>query len=83
MQQIAEQLRTAGRVRDVINICNCIELLGEEVEDSAEDLIKYIVELYVGPNRDEEIDEGDFIQPQIKVNKALQALQKPRLYKEQ
>ena len=71
MQQIAEQLRTAGRVRDVTNIRNFIKLPGEEVEDSAEDLIKYIAELYAGPDRDAETDEDDFTQPQVKVNEAL------------
>jgi hypothetical protein len=40
MQQMAEQLHTAGRIRDVINIRDFIELPGKEVEDSAEDLIK-------------------------------------------
>ena len=40
-----------------MNIWNFIKLLGKEVEDLVEDLIKYIVELYVGPNRDIEIDE--------------------------
>ena len=57
---MAEQLRTAGRVHDVTNICNFIKLPGEEVEDSAEDLIKHIAELYAGPDRDAEIDEDDF-----------------------
>ena len=61
MQQIAEQLRTGGRVQDVINIRNFIKLPGEEVEDLAEDLIKHVVELYAGPARDIEIDEDDFI----------------------
>ena len=41
----------------MINIQNFIKLLGEEVEDSVEDFIKYIVELYAGPNRDVEMDE--------------------------
>ena len=41
----------------MIDIRNFIKLLGKEVEDSLEDLIKYIVELYVGPNRDMEIDK--------------------------
>jgi len=40
MQQMAEQLHTAGRIRDVINIWDFIKLPGEEVEDSAEDLIE-------------------------------------------
>ena len=68
---MAEQLYTAGRFYNVINIYNFIKLLGKEVEDLAKDLIKYIVELYVGPDRDIEIDEDDFIQPQIKIDKAL------------
>src|ERR1700722_7722751 len=33
LEQMAEQLHTAGRVRNVINIRNFIELPGEEVED--------------------------------------------------
>ena len=71
IQQIAEQLYTAGRFHDVMNIRNFIELPGEEVEDSAKDLIKHVAELYAGPNRDTETDKDDFIQPQIKVDKAL------------
>ena len=35
---MAERLHTAGRIRDVTNIRDFIELPGEEVEDSAEDL---------------------------------------------
>ena len=58
---MAEQLYTAGRFHDVINIRNFIELLGEEVEDSAKDLIKHVAELYAGPDRDVETDEDDFI----------------------
>jgi len=42
-----------------------------------EDLIKYIAELYAGPNRDIEIDKKV-----IKLNEALKALQKLYLYKE-
>ena len=57
-----------------MNIRNFIELPGEEVEDSAKDLIEYVAELYAEPDRDAETDEDDFIQPQIKINKALQAL---------
>ena len=41
----------------MINIQDFIKLLGEEVEDLTEDLIKYIAELYIRPNRDAEIDE--------------------------
>jgi len=47
------------------------------------DLIKHIVELYAGPNRDTEMDKEAIKQPQIKLNKALVTLQKLRLYKEQ
>jgi len=53
----------AGRVRNVINIRNFIKLLGEEVEDLTKDLIKDVVELYVGPDRDIEIDEDKSKQP--------------------
>jgi hypothetical protein len=83
MQQIAEQLHTAGRFYNVINIRNFIKLLGEEVEDLAKDLIKHVAELYAGPDRDAETDEEVVKQPQIKLNKALVALQRLRLYKEQ
>ena len=48
-----------------------------------EDLIKYIAELYAGPDRDAETDEEVVEQPQIKLNKALDALQKLCLYEEQ
>jgi len=44
------------------------------VEDIIENLIKYIVELYVGPNRDAETDKEVVKQPQIKLNEALDAL---------
>ena len=50
------------RVCDVINIYNFIKLLGKEVEDSAKDFIKHIVEFYIGPDKDAEIDKDDFIQ---------------------
>ena len=40
-----------------MNIQDFIKLLGEEVEDSSEDLIEHIAELYVGPNRNAETDE--------------------------
>ena len=66
-----------------MNIQEFIKLLGEEVEDSSKDLIEHIVELYTGPNRDAETDEEAVEQPQIKLNKALVALQRLRLYKEQ
>ena len=39
------------------NIQDFIELLGEEVEDLMEDLIKHIAELYIGPDCDAEIDK--------------------------
>ena len=54
---MAEQLYIAGRIRAVINIRNFIKLLGKEVEDLVEDLIKYIAELYAGPDRDIETDK--------------------------
>ena len=57
MQQIVEQLLAAGRIYAVINIREFIKLPGKEVEDSSKDLIKYIVELYAGPNCDVEIDK--------------------------
>jgi hypothetical protein len=44
------------------------------VEDSTEDLIKHIAELYAGPNRDAETDKEVVKQPQIKLNEALDAL---------
>ena len=80
---MAEELQAAGRIHTVINIQDFIELPGEEVEDLTEDLIKHIAELYTGPNRDAETDEEVIEQPQIKLNKALNALQKLYLYKEQ
>jgi hypothetical protein len=40
-----------------MNIQEFIKLLGEKVEDLSEDLIKYIVELYAGPDCDAETDE--------------------------
>ena len=83
MQQMAEQLLTVGKIRTVINIQNFIKLLREKVEDSSEDLIEYIAELYAGPDRDTETDKEVTEQPQIKLNKALMALQKLRLYEEQ
>ena len=39
------------------NIQDFIELPGEEVEDLLENLIKSIVELYAGPDRDMETDK--------------------------
>ena len=55
--QMVEQLYTAGRVHNVINIRNFIELPGKEVEDLTKDLIKHIVELYTGPDHDAETDK--------------------------
>ena len=52
-----------GRVCNVINIRNFIKLLGKEVEDLTKDLIKDVVELYIGPNRDIEIDKDKSKQP--------------------
>ena len=46
-----------------MNIQDFIKLLGEEVEDLIEDLIKHIAELYAGPNRDAEIDKEVVKQP--------------------
>ena len=60
---MVEQLHTAGRVRNVINIRNFIELPGEEVEDLTEDLIEHVVELYAGPDCDVETDEDESEQP--------------------
>ena len=40
-----------------MNIRNFIKLLGEEVEDLVEDLIKHVAELYIGPDRDIETDK--------------------------
>jgi hypothetical protein len=83
IQQLAEQLHTAGRIRAVVDIWNFIKLPGKEVEDSPEDLIKSIAELYAGPDRDMETDKEVIDQPQIKLDEALAALQKLRLYEEQ
>ena len=66
----------------MINIQDFIKLLGEEVEDLTEDLIKYIAELYAGPDCDVETDEEVVEQPQIKLNEVLNALQKLYFYKE-
>ena len=74
LQVIVEELQAAGRIRAVTNIYDFIELLGEEVEDLTEDLIKHIAELYVGPDCDVEIDKEVIEQLQIKLNKALDAL---------
>jgi hypothetical protein len=41
----------------VIDIWNFIKLPGKEVDDSLEDLIKSIAELYAGPDRNMEIDK--------------------------
>jgi hypothetical protein len=47
----------------VINIWDFIKLPGKEVEDLLEDLIKYIVELYAGPDCNTEIDKEAIKQP--------------------
>ena len=60
---MAEQLLAVGRIHAVANIWDFIKLLGEEVEDLLEDLIKHVAELYIGPNRDAEIDEEAIEQP--------------------
>ena len=60
---MAEQLLAAGRIHAVINIQEFIKLPGEEVEDLSKDLIKHIVELYAGPNRDTETDKEAVKQP--------------------
>ena len=49
-QEIIEELYTVRRIRPIINIQNFIKLLSKKVEDLIEDLIKYIAELYIGPN---------------------------------
>jgi len=66
----------------VVNIQDFIKLLGKKVEDLMEDLIEHIAELYAGPDRDTETDKEVIKQPQIKLNEALNALQKLCLYKE-
>ena len=71
---MAEQLLAVGRIYAVINIWEFIKLPGEKVEDSLEDLIEYIVELYAGPDYDAETNKEAIKQPQIKLNKALVAL---------
>ena len=80
---MVKELQAAGRIYAAVNIQDFIKLPSKEVEDLTKDLIKYIAELYTGPNRDAKIDEEVIKQPQIKLNKALDALQKHCLYKEQ
>ena len=46
-----------------MNIQNFIKLPGKDVEDSLEDLVKHVVELHVGPNRDAETDKKVIKQP--------------------
>ena len=58
-----EQLKAVRRIRDIINIQDFIKLLGEEVEDLSKDLIKHIIELYIGPNCDIEINKEVIKQP--------------------
>ena len=64
------------------NIQDFIKLPGKKVENSTEDLIKHIAELYAGPDRNAETDKEVIKQPQIKLDEALDALQKLCLYKE-
>ena len=54
---MVKQLYIVGKVYNVTNIYNFIKLLSEEVEDLTEDFIKYIAELYIGPDRDAETDK--------------------------
>ena len=54
---MAKQLHTAKKICAVANIWNFIKLLGEEVEDSVKDFIKYVVELYTGPDCNIETEE--------------------------
>ena len=63
IQQMVKQLFIVGRIHAVVNIWDFIKLLGKEVEDSSEDLIEYIAELYVRPDRDMETDEEAIKQP--------------------
>ena len=60
---MAKQLQAAGRICEVINIQNFINLPGKEVEDLTKDLIEYIAELYARPNRNAETDKEDTQQP--------------------
>ena len=57
IQQIVKQLFIVGRIYTIINIQEFIKLLGNGVEDLLKDLIKYIVELYIGLNYNIKIDE--------------------------
>ena len=56
---MAKQLYATRRIRKLINIWNFIHLLGKDVVDSTEDLIKHVAELYTGLDRNAEIDEED------------------------
>ena len=58
---MVEQLYTAGRFHNILNIRNFIKLLGKEVEDLVKDFIKYITELYMRPDSNIEINKNDFI----------------------
>jgi len=60
---MAEQLKATGRICNVMNIQDFIKLPGEEVEDTSEDLIEHVAELYAGPDRDMETDEEVVEQP--------------------
>ena len=60
---MAEELQAVGRIYAVVNIQNFIELPGEEVENSTEDLIEHIAKLYAGLDCDAETDEEVIKQP--------------------
>ena len=60
---MVEKLQAVGRIYTLINIQDFIKLLNKEVEDLIKDLIKYIAELYAGPNHNIEIDEEVIKQP--------------------
>ena len=63
LERMTKQFRTAGRIRDAINIRNFIKPPGNEVEDSTMDFIEHVAELCAGPNRDTEIDKDESKQP--------------------
>ena len=63
IEQMVEQLKAVGKIRDIINIRNFIKLPGEKVKDLSGNLIKHVVELYIRPNRDTEIDGEVVKQP--------------------
>ena len=57
IQQIVKQLFIVGRIYTIINIQEFIKLLGNGLEDLLKNLIKYIVELYIGLNHNIKIDK--------------------------